>query len=357
MQSRKYPTRAFTLVELLVVIAIIGILVSLLLPAVNSARSAARRTQCANNIRQVGLAVINFESSFNEFPAAIEVDEQNLGNADRSPNHRPNWIIRCLPFMEEQAVYDAFDFQEYISHPNNERARSQIISTMLCPDDTKNSSVPFGRAHVGEGENWARGNYGANASHWHFAHGTLAPNDQDWKKDWLRGFMGPNVRLRASQIADGLSKTVMLTELRTGLHSVDRRGTWALGHPGASSIWAHSSDDSFGPNSCAPNGDNIWGALDLRSFVSNAQQLQECMSIPIGWDRSTQAAPRSLHQDGIFACMGDGAVRFISDFIELRSNPQNFYDINVGPEVISTYGTWERITGSADGTSINDAAF
>ena len=127
MYRTKSSRAGFTLVELLVVIAIIGILVSLLLPAVNSARSAARRTQCANNIRQVGLAVINFESSFNEFPAAIEVDEQNLGNADRSPNHRPNWIIRCLPFMEEQAVYDAFLQPRYqASYSALEQTRDEV---------------------------------------------------------------------------------------------------------------------------------------------------------------------------------------------------------------------------------------
>jgi prepilin-type N-terminal cleavage/methylation domain-containing protein len=127
--SGRSSRRAFTLVELLVVIAIIGVLVSLLLPAVNSAREAARRISCKNNIRQIGLAVANFESAKGAIPAGGWLsDPPNaecgnsfgwihecfdiLGQEDEGPT--TSWIVSILPFMEEQAVYDDFDFTRHV---------------------------------------------------------------------------------------------------------------------------------------------------------------------------------------------------------------------------------------------------
>ena len=97
----KRERAAFTLVELLVVIAIIGVLVALLLPAVQSAREAARRTQCNNNLHQIGLALHNYESSYMVFPAG--------GLYSRGGGYGHSWWIRILPFAEETAVYDKFD--------------------------------------------------------------------------------------------------------------------------------------------------------------------------------------------------------------------------------------------------------
>jgi prepilin-type N-terminal cleavage/methylation domain-containing protein len=353
--KRNKSVNGFTLVELLVVIAIIAILVSLLLPAVNSARSAARKLQCLNNIKQVALAVLNYESATKKLPPAIQFDESVTGGYETSLNYGPNWAILILPYLEEQAVYDQFDLNQFISAPDNELARSAQISTMLCPEDLTNAQVAFDRGP--EGANWARGNYAANASIWHFPFGNFAPNDTVWWNDkkWSRGMFvaqttdsGNNLRIK--DIKDGMSKTMMLAELKIGLASVDRRGTWAMGAPGASSIWAHSSDDSIGPNSCLEDGDNIWGAVQIISRVGYAKLDAECMRPPIGWDKSTQAAPRSRHIDGINAAFGDGSARFISDFIAIRQS--------IGDNIqIEHYSTWERITCSADGQVINDTEF
>ena len=164
---RKRKRTGFTLVELLVVIAIIGILVALLLPAIQAARAAARRTQCQNNLKQIGIALHNYHAANKEFPAGMQFDVSPRNPLDRSPSaeestkFRPNWIIKILPYMEEQAIYDAFDFNQFISHQNNRAVRGTRIPTLLCPEDS-GAEVPFAGVTAAEGDNWARGNYACN---------------------------------------------------------------------------------------------------------------------------------------------------------------------------------------------------
>src|SRR4029078_10183167 len=100
--------RGFTLVELLVVIAIIGILVALLLPAIQAAREAARRAHCAANIKNVSLAVLNYESARKTTPIGMQFDTALEKNLSTLSSHGPNWIISILPYLEEQALYDSF---------------------------------------------------------------------------------------------------------------------------------------------------------------------------------------------------------------------------------------------------------
>ena len=112
---------AFTLVELLVVITIIGILISLLLPAVQSAREAARRTQCANNLKQISLAVHNFHNTYNYVPAACYWDET------------PSWMVLILPFIEQTAAFEMWDLGSRYHHAPNDAARQVSIAAYLCP--------------------------------------------------------------------------------------------------------------------------------------------------------------------------------------------------------------------------------
>ncbi len=164
----------FTLVELLVVITIIGILIALLLPAVQSAREAARRLQCQNNLKQLGLACLNYESTYGVFPPASHwadlqpnVAAQSMRMQNQN-NLRENWVIMILPFMEQQGLYDAFDLSLPINHEDNERARSTQLSVMLCPSDPNNrtlyNGLPGSSQSSNHGPNWARGNYGANGA-------------------------------------------------------------------------------------------------------------------------------------------------------------------------------------------------
>lgn len=344
----------FTLVELLVVIAIIGVLVALLLPAVQAARESARRSQCINNIKQLCLALHSYHDVIGRFPPSIQFDQKFVGDMEEgletSPLYGPNWVIKILPYFEQQSLYDLFDLEVPISHrtsQENQQARGTELSVMLCPTD-KGNVEPYGWLQDGQG--WARGNYGANAAHWHFPFGLVAPNHlRWWNKDWIRGVMGANIAVRMAEVTDGTSNTIMITELRIGLAKVDRRGVWALGAPGSSSIWAHSSDDSKGPNSCIPNGDNLWGAPQIIEAVGQSELLSECMSVAAGWNRSTQAAPRSLHPGGIHVGYVDGSAGYISDFIQTRTGVGNIKE--------SDFGVWERLTSSADGQIIDISKF
>lgn len=345
--------RGFTLVELLVVIAIIGILVAMLLPAVQAARETARRTKCINNIKQLCLALQHHHGVKGEFPPSIQFSETlvaAMGDGEglaMNPRYGPNWAILVLPYLEEEPLYDRFDLTVPISFPVNQEARGTALSVMLCPTD-KGNIEPYGWGADQQG--WARGNYGANAAQWHFPFGLVAPNYLEWwRKDWVRGVMGANIAVDLANITDGTSHTIMLAELRIGLASVDRRGTWAMGAPGASSIWAHSSDDSKGPNSCIPDGDNIWGAPQIIAEVGYQVLLEQCMSVAAGWNFSTQAAPRSLHAGGIQVGFVDGSARFISDYIETRTGGVNIEE--------RYFGTWERLTSSADGQVIDQGKF
>src|SRR3954454_16170265 len=109
IRSRAHSRRAFTLVELLVVIAIIGILVALLLPAIQAAREAARRAQCSDNMHNVALAVLNYESAKKKLPEGMTFDKTQGGLVNTMTKFGPNWIMIVLSYLEESSTHDAFD--------------------------------------------------------------------------------------------------------------------------------------------------------------------------------------------------------------------------------------------------------
>jgi type II secretory pathway pseudopilin PulG len=313
-----------------VVIAIIGILVALLLPAVQAAREAARRTQCLNNLKQIGLGLQNYHDVRGVFPPGVQFDAGE--NPVSSDNFRPNWVILTLPYMEQQSLYEAFDLNQTISHANNRRARGTKIATMICPTDTDHNTK-FEGTTAGEGDNWARGNYGANAINVRLD-GAL----NGWNNIEARGVMGHNKSVTMAEITDGTSHTLLVGELRVGLGRLDRRGTWAMGTAGSSLlVWHGSTGDANGPNACNDRADDIEGCDILMSNPATVALLQRaCMTC---WQPcpSYQAAPRSQHQGGIQCVFADGSARFISNNIE-----------TTGP-----FGTccavWDRVIGSADG--------
>ena len=252
-------TRAFTLVELLVVIAIIGILVSLLLPAVQSAREAARRAQCLNQLRQLALASLNYESARSEFPAAIVMagkfpaknlnplgwnkwlaganpaflDEYRSTNTQGYRGH--SWIVELLPYMEEQARQDAWNLDFSVAH--NIKILGNVptdIAGLYCPsrrngvnteeqramlqddpgvDPVVNWSGPNGVAVAAGGTDYGAclgaGNcYNNQFKGLHTGWGCVGPHGK------LIGVLAPKQGAEIRQVRDGTSKTILVGELQ-----------------------------------------------------------------------------------------------------------------------------------------------
>src|SRR5438552_14922861 len=163
------PT-GFTLVELLVVIAIIGVLVALLLPAVQSAREASRRMNCNNNIRQLGIGAHNFADANGKFPVGVQValvtkaGATDTLSAYRTPSFGPNWAVLLLPYYEQGSLYNTFSsaIDNYMPSNGSDQSWRNMRSTRLtvfrCPSDPGHLNM-----FALNGGNWARGNYGANA--------------------------------------------------------------------------------------------------------------------------------------------------------------------------------------------------
>ncbi len=334
----------FTLVELLVVIAIIAILVSLLLPAIQSAREAARRVQCINNLRQLTLGLLNYESALGEFPVGFEYP---VGvNPATIQDMGPNWAIRILPFMEEQALFDRFDLTQFVSDDINEEARRATISSMLCPADAFNQTEMV----MGSNELWGRGNYAANAGNGplliRVPDGIFGPTSPGWLDRKRRGVIGPNVATRLKKITDGTTKSILLGEVRAGVTELDRRGVWALGQAGASMLfWYGSTGDANGPNVCNLNADDVAGPR----FMDRVLLERECMPDYTGDDWGDQATVRSMHVGGVVIGMVDGSAKFISE--EVETTGINGY---WGPngELMSV---WDKMIASADGMVIDGA--
>ena len=322
----------FTLVELLVVIAIIGVLVALLLPAVQAAREAARRQQCQSNLRQMSLGLLNYESARGSFPMAFEfpktADPANLPLAQIGPN----WAIRLLPYIEQASVYGQIDqtvlatgawpgkAPPQMAHANNTAVRTAVLSVFRCPSDTQysNTMMQFGATQ------WARGNYAANGGNGPLykraGDGIFGPDSDGWLDGRRRGVIGPNVAAKLKGITDGTSNTLMLGEVRAGLTALDRRGSWAFGQAGASLLtWFGQTGDDNGPNVCSPLADDTAG---LKSPTDDAIMMQECMPDYTGDDLQIQATVRSIHAGGVNIGLVDGSAHFITNEVDIGAHGQ-----------------------------------
>src|SRR6266852_4472874 len=137
MTHSKRP--AFTLVELLVVIAIIGVLIALLLPAVQKAREAANRVKCRNNLHQIGIALHLYHGDHGKFPSGYIWKSTNVAPPDVPTQTDPgwSWAALMLQYIEQDNLYRQIDFQSSVSDPINEPIRTTILSLFVCPTDTK----------------------------------------------------------------------------------------------------------------------------------------------------------------------------------------------------------------------------
>jgi prepilin-type N-terminal cleavage/methylation domain-containing protein len=349
--------RAFTLVELLVVIAIIGVLVALLLPAVQAAREAARRQQCQTNLRQLSLGLANYESAKGSYPPAFE-----FANPGPDPALLPvlavgpNWAARLLPYIEQAALYNQIDktvvatgtwpggkAPPAIGHANNAAFRMTVLDVFRCPTDNyKDIMMEWGATQ------WARGNYAANAGNGPLFNragdGIFGPNSDGWRDGRRRGVIGPNVAAKMKQITDGTTNTLLLGEVRAGIKPVDRRGTWALGQAGASVLfWFGQTGDDNGPNVCSDLSDDTAG---LRANDEPLMRL-ECMTDYTGDDAQNQATVRSQHSgNGVNIGLCDGSARFISNNVDIGAHGQ---EVSGGQWPVGwKMSAWDRFIAAGD---------
>ncbi|MBI3837201.1 MAG: DUF1559 domain-containing protein [Planctomycetia bacterium] len=291
---------AFTLVELLVVIAIVGLLVAMLLPAVQAARETARRTQCGNNLRQVGVALQTFHDAKGYFPSSyLSQPGGVMGTADLNGDAGPGWtcLVQILPYMEGSNERDAFDLQSPSWAPVNARPALQVIPTYLCPsvsDSTTHYVVKD--ANGNPLADFARSHYVASAGQldvWKIKDANLS-----------RIADGPlyrNSRTRIKDITDGTTHTVFIGE-RTPLRSP---ATWVAIVPGSvtcpGSLFPFADCDAAAPQINVHSGPGKFEKLPLIEPPNNTSGYTDEM--------------HSEHPTGCNVLFGDGSVRFVLETV------------------------------------------
>lgn len=318
---------AFTLVELLVVIAIIGVLVALLLPAVQAAREAARRSSCLNNLKQISLAIQNHEDTYKVYPEGLRQES--------GPFRGWTFYTRILPYLEQKPLFDQWDFTNLASNTTSGRTATKI-KILLCPSDvfqeqvftvpaSTSSSVTFAGAYAGTSYG---GNFGEVA--FHPTTGPVGPV----KNTGVLFLTGPasapapaaaNVAIRISEITDGLSQTLLLGEkfhqdkifdtIPAASRSELLRHQW--------SMWAWSGGFK--------GSGHVMG--------SSAVPINHVVPNPPGSGFAAQDrrvnAWGSGHPNGANFALCDGSVRFISQNITQVN--LNALSTRAGGEVVSDY--------------------
>ena len=305
-------SRGFTLVELLVVITIIGILIALLLPAVQAAREAARRMQCSNNIKQVALALHNYHSTYKRFPIGYRYAPYGS-----SSNSWP-WCERILPYLEQQAVYDKIDWQfPCVSSPYEQDAHDVYvaqISAFLCPSDP-GASVPWNNDSYcyDYGEPWGHHERGRMSYGGNFGRGQLDDIQEVYGKR-VHGVFHPRQQRAIRDIIDGTTNTLLVGEILGG-HECSLRA-----------IHSYSSSpvfmQDFGPNDPTPD---MAYRCDTRDNVANnpngpAPCMGDSSASPCSQPvihMMVRHSARSMHPGGVQVGLCDGSTRFISENIAL----------------------------------------
>jgi prepilin-type N-terminal cleavage/methylation domain-containing protein len=296
-QSQKEKSvnrKAFTLVELLVVIAIIALLIALLLPAVQMVREGARRTQCQSQLRQVGMAIINYNDTHQMFPVGSYY-QGPIGNYENG-----SIIARLLPFLEQSSLYDAFNFSrpsiELQKFSNGTLIGAKTIPVLQCPSDDRPTFRDDGLSnvnYVASNGSARRINNPESSCSLYSSWNALAISPYDDPKSFSGPFTRRGIPVRLKEITDGVSKTIFFGETLPACSIHAQQG------------WSASNDmQGFATtiipinyNTCDPNSTNGCNR-------------------PNNWN--AECGFKSRHPGGSHFLKGDGSVHFITDKINMR---------------------------------------
>jgi prepilin-type N-terminal cleavage/methylation domain-containing protein len=291
MASQK-RNAGFTLVELLVVIAIIGILVALLLPAVQAAREAARRMACGNNLKQIGLALHNYHDTYKTFPPGGITQGACCGTPSYS-----TWSIMLLPFLEAQNLADKYNNNLYNEDPANQFVREAVVEVYNCPSDIHAGKIEKPESGPGAALDYRHGSYRAmggrsDGSGW-WDNADHVNLNQSWKGVLHTVGTGTLTSEFMAAITDGTSNTLAVGEMTTKTHS--NRGTF----------WAYTYT-SYNSSNAVPESRTLIPDYDKCVAINGAGGSNTCKR---GWG--------SLHPGGLQFAICDGSTRFLASTIDM----------------------------------------
>ncbi|TWT91665.1 DUF1559 domain-containing protein [Neorhodopirellula pilleata] len=399
----KFPSVArrrsfgFTLVELLVVIAIIGVLVGLLLPAVQAAREAARRMSCSNNLKQLGLAVHNYHSAYNQLPmhgGGTWADGAPIGSNRTNRMDLSIWV-GLTPFFEQQAVWEQVvnplanpggtpnPYPAMGAETNNDDYGPWTIEmpTLRCPSDPGQGLPAFGRTNyaacVGDSSHYMdRGALGIDADVTLVLDTNLSPHAQQTRAA-CRGAFVSHQKTAFRDILDGLANTIIAGEIATDLGDRDIRTIPAINNdngtefvrdepdlcihegltdPARPQFWSAGSPPDLAPSDQGrgyrwASSSAVYGAFNTTLPPNRELCFGETA------DSHGLASASSRHQGGVHVLMGDGAVKFLTDSIEAGDvHHGNVWLSGVdesAPGSISPYGLWGALGTRASRETIS----
>lgn len=312
----------FTLIELLVVIAIIAVLIALLLPAVQQAREAARRSQCKNNLKQLGLAMHNYESVHRMFPpgyiASYSRWQTDSGTLMTGPNGQRtnfaewNWSAMIAPFIELTGVYNTLGVgtrtaAEALSDANAVNLPKTPVPALRCPTDPAVRSMPFRRVlattNTSTYHNLAPNNYvGINRG----AAGSVFTGLQNGHHGTSNGIFKVNGATRVNDVTDGLSNTFMLGERAYEYPGTDANGALVMRQTYAGTLFLQGAGSHDGSTTG-------WGAWQSTASLGSCTDVNPPNLKYAANEETFRFGFASNHTGGAHFCLADGSVRFVSE--------------------------------------------